>query len=689
MLAKPSRNLILTVSLTLAFTASVLFSLALSKGETGVAAIWLSNGILAASFLLLPWRWSVPAAAICFLFNWGAGLLLGNAMGIGFAFPVLNFAEAFATAWLARKACGQTMRLTSLKRVAKLLLFAVAPATAASSVVAADVLTLFGHSFNSVLSTWFYAHGLGMAIALPAILLIARSDTVRDFHRDWPEQFGLYCLMAAGSVLAFTPVRFPTPIIIFPLMTLIAFRLGPRGAAVAAMMLASVSTSLVLGTQETHTGATWTLLQKTRGVQFLIGISFFTALATALAIADQKRLKRLWASRTRVARAAQARAVAAGRAKSEFLANMSHEIRTPMNSIIGFTEVLMKRGDLPEAAHRQLTLIDRAGSSLLNVVNDVLDFSKMESGEVELSARAIEPRAMAQEALAIVAETARRKGLDLQFSATGEVDRPVMADDLRLRQILLNLLSNAIKFTERGRVRLDLEVTIAGDAATLRFVVTDTGIGIPTEQATRLFNRFSQADATVTREHGGTGLGLAICKGLTELMGGRIGLDSAEGFGSVFWFEIEATLAETVAQPASGMRKIGDLGATVLLVDDHPVNRELGATVLTLLGCEVVLAENGEDAVTAARDRAVDLILMDVHMPRMDGLEATRLIRALGGRCATLPIIAMSADVMPEMEARCLKAGMNDAVGKPIQIEALHGVLARWLADARAKDNAA
>ncbi|WP_421934964.1 ATP-binding protein [Phenylobacterium sp.] len=686
---KPSRNLILTVSLTLAFTASVLFSLGLSKGETGVAAIWLSNGILAASFLLLPWRWSVPAAVLCFLLNWGAGLLLGNPMGIGFAFPVLNFAEAFATAWLARKACGQTMRLTSLKRVAKLLLFAVVPATAASSVVAADVLTLFGRSFDSVLSTWFYAHGLGMAIALPAILLIARSDAVRDFHRDWPEQFGLYCLMAAGSVLAFTPVRFPTPIIIFPLMTLIAFRLRPRGAAVAAMMLASVSTSLVLGTQETHTGATWTLLQKTRGVQFLIGISFFTALATALAIADQKRLKRLWASRTRVARAAQARAVAAGRAKSEFLANMSHEIRTPMNSIIGFTEVLMKRGDLPEAAHRQLTLIDRAGSSLLNVVNDVLDFSKMESGEVELSPRAIEPRAMAQETLAIVAEAARRKGLDLQFAANGEVDRPVMMDDLRLRQILLNLLSNAIKFTERGRVRLDLDATVAGDAAILRFVVTDTGIGIPTEQATRLFKRFSQADATVTREHGGTGLGLAICKGLTELMGGRIGLDSAEGFGSVFWFEIDAPLAETVTQPASGMRKIGDLGARVLLVDDHPVNRELGATVLTLLGCEVVLAENGEDAVAAARDSGVDLILMDVHMPRMDGLEATRLIRALGGRCATLPIIAMSADVMPEMEARCLKAGMNDAVGKPIQIEALHGVLARWLDEARARDNAA
>ncbi|MDO9245676.1 MAG: ATP-binding protein [Phenylobacterium sp.] len=684
MLAKPSRDLILTLSLTVTFVAATLFSLALTKGEAGVAAIWLSNGILAAMFLLLPWRLSLPAAAVCFLINWLAGLWLGNPLGVGLVFPMLNFAEAFATAWLARKACGQTMRLTSLKRVAQLLLFAIVPATAASSVVAADVLTLFDRSFNVVLSTWFYAHGLGMAIALPAVLLIARSDTVRDFHREWPEQFGLYCLMAAVCVLAFVPVRFPTPVIIFPMMALIAFRLGPRGAAVAAMMLASISSSLVLGSQETHTGATWTMLEKTRGIQFLIGINFFTSLATALAIADQKRLKRLWASRTRVARAAQARAVAAGKAKSEFLATMSHEIRTPMNSIIGFTEVLMKRGDLPEGANRQLTLIDRAGSSLLTVVNDILDFSKMEAGEVDLSPRPVEPRAVAQDTLAIVAEVARRKGLDLQFNTSGEVERAVMIDDLRVRQILLNLLSNAIKFTERGRVRLDLEVTVEGTISTLRFVVTDTGIGIPTEQATKLFKRFSQADSTVSRSHGGTGLGLAICKGLTELMGGRIGLDSASGYGSVFWFEIDAPLADAEAPPATGgMRKIGELGAKVLLVDDHPVNRELGATVLTLLGCEVVLAENGEEAVAAARDGTCDLILMDVHMPRMDGLEATRLIRALGGPCAAVPIIAMSADVMPEMVERCLKAGMVDAVGKPIQIEALHAVLAKWLEHAR------
>ncbi|MFZ3005284.1 MAG: ATP-binding protein [Phenylobacterium sp.] len=685
MLAKPSRDLVLTVSLTVTFMAATLFSLALTKGSAGVAAIWLSNGVLAAMFLLLPWRLTVPAAVVCFLFNWLIGLALGNPQGVGLVFPVLNFTEAFATAWLARKACGQTMRLTSLKRVAQLLLFAIVPATAASSVVAADVLTLFDRSFNEVLSTWFYAHGLGMAIALPAVLLIARSDAVRDFHREWPEQFGLYCLMAAVSVLAFVPVRFPTPIIIFPMMALIAFRLGPRGAAVGAMVLASISSSLLLGSQETHTGATWTMLEKTRGIQFLIGVNFFTSLATALAIADQKRLKRLWASRTRVARAAQARALAAGKAKSEFLATMSHEIRTPMNSIIGFTEVLMKRSDLPEGAGRQLTLIDRAGSSLLTVVNDILDFSKMEAGEVNLSPRPVEPRAIAQDTLAIVAEVARRKGLDLQFNTSGDVDRTVMIDDQRVRQILLNLLSNALKFTERGRVRLDLEVTVQGAVSTLRFVVTDTGIGIPTEQATKLFKRFSQADSTVSRSHGGTGLGLAICKGLTELMGGRIGLDSAAGFGSVFWFELEAPHAETETPAAPGMRKIGDLGAKVLLVDDHPVNRELGATVLTLLGCEVVLAENGEEAVAAARDGTCELILMDVHMPRMDGLEATRLIRALGGPCAAVPIIAMSADVMPEMVERCLKAGMVDAVGKPIQIEALHAVLAKWLDHARSE----
>jgi CheY-like chemotaxis protein len=195
----------------------------------------------------------------------------------------------------------------------------------------------------------------------------------------------------------------------------------------------------------------------------------------------------------------------------------------------------------------------------------------------------------------------------------------------------------------------------------------------------RLFKRFSQGDSSISRTHGGTGLGLAICRGLTELMGGTIGVESKPGAGATFWFEIPAHPIDAPAAVDEAAPDEAPLAARVLLVDDHPMNRELGATVLGLLGCDVVLAEHGEEAVAAVQTQVCDLILMDVHMPRMDGLEATRAIRALGGQHASVPIIAMSADVMPEMEAACLKAGMNAAVGKPIQIQALHDVLAKWL----------
>ncbi|MBT9472818.1 MAG: ATP-binding protein [Pseudomonadota bacterium] len=679
-----SHNLMLSGGLVLAFVACVLFSLTLTRGSEGVAVIWLASGILAAAFLLLPWRWSLGMVVICFSFNFGYNLVVGNSPIASFIFPVLTFSEAFGAAWLARRTCGATVRLTSFNRVARLLLLAVAPATAASALAAADIFTIYGRNFDSVLTSWFYGHALGMAIMLPAVLLIARPEMVRDFRRSPWEEIGLYALIAAVSTLIFLPVRFPMPLLIFPALALLSFRLGPRGAAVSALIMAAILSSLVIVVSTPPNQATWTLAEKTRGLQFLIAVGFFTSLATAMAIANQKRMKRLWASRSRIARLAQARAVAAGLAKTEFLATMSHEIRTPMTSIVGFTEVLLKREDLPDPARRQLALIDRAGASLLTVVNDILDFSKVEAGEVELRPNQALPRAIAQDALAIVTEAARRKDIDLQLSFIGPVESPVLIDDLRVRQILLNLLSNAIKFTERGRVGLELQVFEQGDGAhLLRFKISDTGIGIPSDQVERLFKRFSQGDSSVSRTHGGTGLGLAICKGLTDLMGGKIGVTSTLGAGSTFWFELIAPRAQTGAAAKPARPDDGPLKARILLVDDHPMNRELGATVLGLLGCEVVLAENGEEGVAAAKIGDCDLILMDVHMPRMDGLEATRAIRALGGVNAVVPIIAMSADVMPEMEAACLKAGMNAAVGKPIQIQALHDVLAKWLSPDR------
>jgi len=672
-------NLALGGGLTLVFAACTAFSLALTRAGEGIAVVWMGGGVLAAAFLLTPLRWSVGIGVLCGVFQLGCNLALGNSAVTSATFPLLTIGEAAAAAWLARKVCGPAMRLNNLVRLGRLIVLAVAPATGLAAIIAADVFTLYGRSFNVVLASWFYGHALGMAIVLPAILLVARPDMVRDFRRSFAEEFGLYLLVAAVSAAVFAPGRFPTSLVLLPVMTLVAFRLGPRGAALGALITAVIVAVMVVKLPFAPARIDWSFAEKTRSLQFLIAICFFTSLATAMAISDQKRLKRLWATRTRLARAAQARAVAAGKAKTDFLATMSHEIRTPMTSIVGFTEVLLKRPDLPEPARRQLALIDRAGASLLTVVNDILDFSKVEAGEVILDTAPATPRAVAQDALAIVAEAARRKGLDLQLSFIGPVDRPVLIDDLRLRQVLLNLLSNAIKFTDRGRVRLEAQAIERKDRMALCFRVSDTGVGLTSDQAARLFRRFSQGDSSISRTHGGTGLGLAICKGLLELMGGRIELESQLAGGSVFRVEIEATIAEGEMATPKAEPPSGPLAAKVLLVDDHPANRELGATVLGILGCEVTVAEDGEEALATAASRAFDLILMDVHMPRMDGLEASRRIRALGGANAVLPILAMSADVMPEVEAACLEAGMNAAIGKPIQIPALHAALAKWL----------
>jgi CheY-like chemotaxis protein len=362
----------------------------------------------------------------------------------------------------------------------------------------------------------------------------------------------------------------------------------------------------------------------------------------------------------------------------------------PVTPIIGFTKLLMDRADLPADARRQLSLIDSAGASLMTVVDDILDFSKVEAGEIELLPAPVSMRRVAEAALAIVTPGAERKGLELKLKLTGPVDQPLMADEMRLRQVLLNLLNNAVKFTAEGRVELAVRVTPGDHVENVEFTITDTGLGIPLDRRDRLFVRFSQVDGSVARLHGGTGLGLAICKGLVELMDGVIGVKSAPGHGSVFWFEAPFVRAEAAAEaPQEETDVTAGLGLKVLLVDDHPMNRELGAALLTIMGCEFDLAENGEEAVEAVRGQAYDAILMDVHMPGMDGLAATRAIRAMEGPTASTPIIAMTADVLPEHVARCRAAGMDAHVSKPVRPEALYAALAACLTEPEAVTSAA
>ncbi|KQP62187.1 CHASE domain-containing protein [Methylobacterium sp. Leaf112] len=381
------------------------------------------------------------------------------------------------------------------------------------------------------------------------------------------------------------------------------------------------------------------------------------------------------------AEAARAEAERANEAKTDFLASMSHEIRTPLNAIIGFTDLMLASNRLDPDLHRHADLVRSSGAALLAVVNDILDFSKVEAGAVELSPRPFALLPLLDACTSIVRGQAEAKGLRLGTNLSRDLPEWVMGDEGRLRQVLLNLLNNAVKFTKTGSVTLD--VKSEGDGLTgrrLRLRVTDTGIGITEEKRERLFRRFSQVDGSISRDYGGTGLGLAISKSLVGLMGGEIGVASDAGRGSTFWFLVELPLAEApaghaVSPAATVVRRKGRL----LLVDDSPINLELAKAVLTGEGHEVEIAGDGAAAVAAVAAGGFDLVLMDVQMPGMDGMSATRAIRHSKVPTATVPIIAMTANVLPTQVRAFREAGMDDHVGKPFQRRELFDVIERWL----------
>ncbi|QID16378.1 response regulator [Nitrogeniibacter mangrovi] len=404
-------------------------------------------------------------------------------------------------------------------------------------------------------------------------------------------------------------------------------------------------------------------------------IGYFDEPAHILSYADVTALKRVQHELLEAKEAAEA----ATRAKSLFVANMSHEIRTPLNAVTGYCH-LAERTRLDSRQRGYLASIRKATDLLMGIINNILDFSKLDAGKMALDVEDFGVRALADDLLDLFGVLAEQRGLRLEAHVDAAVPETLAGDAPRLKQVLTNLVGNALKFTERGGVRLDIRcVSPAEQAPVLRFEVTDTGIGIAPEVVDGLFQSFTQADSSITRKHGGTGLGLAISRSLVTLMDGEIGVDSTPGQGSTFWFTATLARARGDAAPAAAAPPPQPrAGARVLVVDDNRVNRSLMIELLDGLGLQVVTAENGVEAVETVERMAIDLVLMDLQMPHMDGYEATARIRARH-EAAALPIVAMTAHGRDEDRVQCLAAGMNAHLGKPIDPDALAAVLGRWL----------
>lgn len=679
------RGVLLPVALLAAYVASAAIAYAMTVGSGGLAVLWINNGLLAASLLLLPRGPAILLAILCTIADFLGATISGSPPSQALLIAGCDLLESVTAAILIRKVGGAALDMTSLNRFRKVMLLAVLPVTLAVGTLGAGLSALlFGNRFVELWPVWAGGDFLGMMIGAPGTLLLARFrrfDMAGGAGR-W-ERVAWLGVAAATAALVFGTDIAPQLYLFFPLGLMVVLRLSPPFALLALLGYAVVAAAMTVLGYGPIAAESADMNRRILMLQLYLATLQFCALVLISVLSQRSRAQAAVKRALIVARETRQAALEAAGAKGRFLAVMSHEMRTPLNGIAGYAQLLGARDDLPADAREQLRTIGSSSEVLLGLISDVLDYSRNESGGLQLADTPFRLADVLSRSCEIVRPMLMGRQIELVLDSDVPPSAVYRGDERRLTQVLMNLLGNAAKFTEQGRITLSASARPAGDSGADDIVLTvqDTGIGIPADKLDLLFNPFTQVDVSDRRSFAGAGLGLAISQSLIQRMGGAIGVRSREGEGSTFWFSLVLQRAPAaVDSPAPGEADVEPAPpARALVVDDHPVNRQVASLMLEAAGFEVATADNGAQAVEAVKAGAFDLVFMDLHMPVMDGLTASRAIRALGSESSAVPIIAMTAAAMPEDIDRCLAAGMNDHISKPIRREELLQKAARQL----------